>query len=337
MSTWKGINHSRMTPTMERALRPVEFKVLHVVRRMIPDGQRRKLSQAEIAKRAKVSEGTVSRAMRALAEGKFIKRYFLGKGRGNGYELEVLPPREQLQLPLPAPEKTSPGDPSEESFSSGVTEPQTPPEKGSPQDRSILMSHAHEQQQRGGALEQTSETDQGAGQLAPETIEALLERGVSEKTLADIAARNPGYTPADVAAVFGDAHEKPNAHTPPGLAFWALATGQKIYVPRATADAPERPARGKLRRDDNRPMTAEEAEAYFKAAAARQAAERDAERPAPPVEPYRGEPPSSPPSSPPPPNSDPAFDPALRGSRRLGPAAERARQQRQRGRHQAGD
>lgn len=169
MNTWKGVSHARMTRSMS-ALRGGEYKVLAAVRRLIPDGERRKFSQADIAKRARVSEGTVSEAMKAL-DGAYLRRHFLGRGRGRGYEIEVLPPPEQ-QLPLPfeAPRKGSESDPYDRSFSSGIPTPQTPPNKGSDSDPSIFLDHAHEQQHAGADALTEPQPDSPPNPPAPTNI-----------------------------------------------------------------------------------------------------------------------------------------------------------------------
>jgi biotin operon repressor len=89
MSTWQGISHTRLTRSTE-SLPPAAYKVLGVLRRVIPDGQRRKMSQADIARRAKISRSTVAEAMRSL-DGIYLARHYLGLGRGKGYEIEMLP------------------------------------------------------------------------------------------------------------------------------------------------------------------------------------------------------------------------------------------------------
>lgn len=247
MSTWKGISHARMTRSMH-ALRGGEYKVLAAIRRLIPDGERRKISQLDIADRAGVSEGTVSAAMRSL-DGAYIKRHYLGRGRGRGYEIEVLPPPEQRAgQPVSAPAKGSNSELSQRSFFSGIEEPQTPPEKTSDRDPSILMSHAHEQQQQpGGHAEPADEarSGQAAQGLAPETIAALQGRKAHAKTIANIAARFPGLRPAQVEAAYLIVEERSRRRpvdTVEGLLFSILADGQMPTAPRPRPDPPPEPA-----------------------------------------------------------------------------------------------
>jgi hypothetical protein len=90
---YDDISYSRMTRSMEQSLSASEFKILAVLRRLIPDGRRRKLSNAIIARHACVSEGTVSIAIRAM-DGVFLVRHALGDGRGGGFAIEMLPPPE---------------------------------------------------------------------------------------------------------------------------------------------------------------------------------------------------------------------------------------------------
>jgi hypothetical protein len=254
MSRWKGISHARTTRAMERALSPAEFKVVAVVRRLIPDGQRRPLSQAEIAAKASVSEGTVSRTMRKV-DGLFFRRHFIGKGRGKGFEIEVIAPAEQPQAPAAALKKGSLTDPSLESIPSGVPMPQTAPEKGSLSDPCIFLDHGHEQQQQqtGQSAQTEPDSAEPTGQLAPETIAALTAAGAHPRLIARVARHNPACTPEDVAAATAAANLKatadPRWHTPPGLALDCLANAQRVIVPRPRSSAPdERPARPRGRR-----------------------------------------------------------------------------------------
>jgi hypothetical protein len=248
MSTWRGISHGRTTRAMERTLSPAEFKVVAVVRRLIPDGQRRKISQADIARKACVGEGTVSRTMRKVDE-VFFRRHFVGRGRGNGYEIEALPPAEHLRLPVAAPEKPSTRDRSLETAQSGTPMPQTAPEKGSLANLSIFMSHAHEQQQQTAAPPpEADRAPEPAAQLAPETIAALESAGAHPKLIARVAANNPACTPAQVATQVAAAQAKPNAHTPPGLALECLANRQQVIIPRPRPEPSETPPASEKRR-----------------------------------------------------------------------------------------
>lgn len=219
-----------------------EHKVLAALRRKIPDGERRKLSNEEIWKESGVgSEGTVSVAVRRLADLGYIQRHFLGRGRGRGYEIEVVSPREQqLKTHFGTPEKGSLTDPLGRSFLSGDPTPQTPPKKGSLTDPSIFYIHDHEQQQQLGAdSEIPVRTPELTGQLAPETVAALEQAGAHVKLIQRVARANPTCTPGDVAAALAAASAKPNAHTPPGLALECLASNQPVIRPRAVATRTE--------------------------------------------------------------------------------------------------
>lgn len=289
MSTWKGISHARMTRSMQ-GLRGGEYKVLAAVRRLIPDGQRRKLSQALIARKAAVSEGTVSAAMKQL-DGLYLKRHYLGRGRGNGYEIEMLPPTEQqLALPLEAPAKGSNSDPSDRSFLSGVPEPQTPPQKGSDSDPSLFYDHAHEQQQRGGPESEVADSSDPP-QLAPETIAALKAANAHEKLIARVARDNPACTPADVAAELAAAELKAAtgySHTPPGLALEALARRQTVVPPRASsgeAAAPAKKPRGRAAPPRDEPVDNNEIARWLDQQGVPYARDGHERRPA---EPWRG-------------------------------------------------
>jgi hypothetical protein len=208
-------------------------KVLATLRRLIPDGARRKIPQDEIARKACVSEGTVSSAMRLL-DGAYLVRHFIGRGRGNGYEIELLPPPEQRPLGvLGTPPKGSISDPCDRSFSSGVPTPQEAAQKGSEIDPSIFSLHAHEQQQQTAANPSgESEPTGQADQLSPETIDALKAANADAKVIARVAANNPACTPDDVARALARAKEKPNSYLPPGLALHTLSYGQEIALPR---------------------------------------------------------------------------------------------------------
>lgn len=244
MSTWKGISHGRTTRAMEQTLSPAEFKVVAVVRRLVPDGEKRRISQATIAAKAKVSEGTVSRTMRKV-DSVFFRRHFAGNGRGNGYEIEAIPISEQLALPLAAPNKGSLTQDPLESRECPVPTPQTTDTKESLRDPCIFYDQTHEQQQQQTPAHANSGSASGqAEQLAPETVAALEKAGTNPKVIKRIAEGNPGCTPADVAAAVAGAHEKPNVHTPLGLALECLARGQRVITPRPVAapetNAPER-------------------------------------------------------------------------------------------------
>lgn len=336
MSTWKGVSHARMTRSMS-ALRGGEYKVLAAVRRLIPDGARRKISQAEIAARAGVSEGTVSAAMRRL-DGAYLTRHLLGRGRGAGYEIELLPPPEQAAAAgLSTPPKGSNSDPCNRSFSDGVPTPQAPPEKGSDSDPSLFLDHAHEQQQQPGAQPQADNQEE-APALAAETIAALQAANAHPKLIQRVAEHNPGCTPADVARALAAAGVKPNAHTPPGLALEALARRQEVVPPRPLearpADEPRRPRGGRAPAGEVVDPAA--ARAWLEEqglpvtpppdAPAAPAAPREPHRP---PAPYLGPPPPPErvvvPGAPPPVARAPIERPPP-GQRRLGVIAERARE-----------
>jgi hypothetical protein len=227
-----------MTRSMD-GLYGCEYKVLATIRRLIPDGQRRKVSQADIARRANVSPSTVSETVRKI-DRVFIRLHFVGKGRGGGYEIEVISPIGPLPTEPSAPKKPSLSEDCNRSFSSGVATPQTPEEKTSLSDHSIFLDHAHEQQQTAAPSTGAGSDESGqADQLAPETITALAEAGAHPKLIQRVAAANPGCSPADVAAALAGAHAKPTAHTPPGLALECLANRQPVITPRLIA--PPRP------------------------------------------------------------------------------------------------
>lgn len=236
MSKWKGISHGRMTRAMEQSLSPAEFKVLAVVRRIIPDGQRRMISQFEIARRARVSESTVSATMRKV-DGIFTRRFLIGIGRGRGYEIEMIPPAEQLRMPLSSPRKGSLTDPSSETSVEGIETAQTASKEGSLTDPAIFYDHNHEQQQQAAAQTGAERNAGQADQLAPETIAALEKAGAHPKLIARIAANNPNCSPAQVAEALLAAEQKSNCHTLPGLALECLARAQRVVVPRARAES----------------------------------------------------------------------------------------------------
>lgn len=229
MSNWRGTNHSRMTRSMEWALSPAEFKIIAVLRRSIRDGQRRRISQREIARRARVSESTVSVAIRRL-DGIYLQRRFIGRGRGGGYEIEMLPPPEMRHPRRRTPQNGSLSDPFLDPQELGIETRQTAPKDGSLSDPSILYDHDHEQQQ------QTAPPTK-SDQLAPETIAALEQAGAHPSLIARIAANSPTCSPADVAAAIEAAEQKPNSHTPLGLALECLARAQRVIAPRPRRDS----------------------------------------------------------------------------------------------------
>lgn len=250
MSTWTGTSHARMTRSM-RSLPGGTYKVLATLRRLIPDGARRKVSHDMISRVAQVSESTVSAAMDKL-DGAFIIRHYLGKGRGNGYEIEMLPPPEQRPV---TPRKGSISDPSQRSFFSGITMPQEAENKGSDIDPSIIYDQDHkQQQQRASQFTQTctiNASDQGVPTLPEATLTALTAAGAHPKLIRRIAEAKPACTPEDVAAALASATAKPGVHTPPGLALECLAQNQLVIAPRAVSAAPEGQPR-RRRNDDDR-------------------------------------------------------------------------------------
>lgn len=250
MSTWTGTSHARMTRSM-RSLPGGTYKVLATLRRLIPDGARRKVSHDMISRVAQVSEGTVVTAMREL-DGAFIIRHSLGKGRGNGYEIEMLVPPEQRPV---APRKGSISDPSQRSFFSGITMPQEAEKEGSIIDPSIIYDQDHkQQQQRASQFTQActiNASDQGVPTLPEATLTALTAAGAHPKLIRRIAEAKPACTPEDVAAALASATAKPGVHTPPGLALECLAQNQLVIAPRAVSAAPEGQPR-RRRNDDDR-------------------------------------------------------------------------------------
>lgn len=88
--SYDGLSHSRMTRSMEQRLTASEFKVLAVLRRLIPDGHRKTISNADIAKRAMLSESMVSTTIRAM-DGTFLRRHAIAPA---GFAIEILPPPE---------------------------------------------------------------------------------------------------------------------------------------------------------------------------------------------------------------------------------------------------
>jgi hypothetical protein len=222
-----------MTRSMQ-AMPGGAHKVLTTLRRLIPDGARRKIPQNEIAKKACVSEGTVSSAMRLL-DGPYLIRHPLGRGRGRGYEIELLPPPEQRPpAALSTPQKGSISDPCDRSFSSGVPTPQEAAQKGSEIEPSTFSLHAHEQQQQTATPPDATNEPEPAAQLAPETIAALKAANADAKVIARVAANFPACTPDDVAQALARAPQKPNSYLPPGLALHCLSYGQEIALPRQT-------------------------------------------------------------------------------------------------------
>jgi hypothetical protein len=256
MSEWKGVSHTRLTRSTE-SLPLAAYKVLGVLRRVIPDGQRRKMSQAEIARRAEISRSTVAGAMRSL-DGIYLARYFLGQGRGNGYEIEMLPLPERCPTrPLSAPDKRPESDLCDRSLTDGITEPETAKNKCTESDLSTLLVHAHEQQQQTTGPDSAADSaPEPAAQLAPETIAALESAGAHPKLIARVAANNPACTPHQVAATVAAAQAKPNAHTPPGLALECLANRQQVIVPRPRPEPSEPPPAGEKWRGGRVPYDA---------------------------------------------------------------------------------
>jgi hypothetical protein len=89
---YEGVECARITESME-SLPTAAYKLLGVLRRIIPDETRRAMTQAEIAAESGMSRGTVASALKVL-DGRFIRIHSHGKGRGKGCEIEMLLPPE---------------------------------------------------------------------------------------------------------------------------------------------------------------------------------------------------------------------------------------------------
>jgi hypothetical protein len=106
-----GLSHARLTRAMTQAKLPPAYRVLLAeIARVVPIGAWRHLSHDTLRTRLRLSESTVSRGMRALAEAPvpFIERRWVADaGRGRpGYQIRYLGPPE-LRRPSPAPRAES--------------------------------------------------------------------------------------------------------------------------------------------------------------------------------------------------------------------------------------
>jgi hypothetical protein len=98
MSTAKTARHARMTESMEQQLSIAEFKILAVLRRLIPDGKRRKLATATVASEAGFSKRRVLVAIRAM-DGKFLVHHPSSNQRDGSVLIEMLLPPELREEP----------------------------------------------------------------------------------------------------------------------------------------------------------------------------------------------------------------------------------------------
>jgi hypothetical protein len=179
----------------------------------------------------------------------------------------------------------------------------------------------------GGGGGRMRESDQGDQTPEHQAIrQALIEFGVPADVAEDLA---PRATLAQLANLQASAAER--AADP---VAWVIA-GVRAGRGKPAAPLPAATQRPERRRGPGGPRddaaAEEERRASLRAFAERQAAERAAEAvpPAPPPRPYLGPPPPPAAAPPPPPSIGPLFDRSQRGTRRLGPAAERARERRQ--------
>src|SRR5690242_21348541 len=128
---WRGTRHARLTRSMLTARMPQSARqTLAALRYLLRDQETRCISHAGIAKKARLSEGSVSPAMRILAGEdpayptiKFIDRAWVadnGRGRA-GYAITMLPPSELRQA---HPPQAQPLDCSMPSVAAGFFDPE---------------------------------------------------------------------------------------------------------------------------------------------------------------------------------------------------------------------
>jgi hypothetical protein len=101
MSNEDGAPFARMTESMEQQLSIAEFKTLAVLRRLIPDGERRELSIAAIARDVRrISKGRLLSAIRVM-DGRFIICHPSSDLPDGSVLIEMLLPPELREEPAP--------------------------------------------------------------------------------------------------------------------------------------------------------------------------------------------------------------------------------------------
>jgi hypothetical protein len=211
-----------------------EYKILAVLRRIIPDGETRQISQADIARRARVSEGTVSPAMRALEARGYLERERPTKFvRGSGYAITIVPLPEVRGRAIPRHgmhQKGSESDPTPEVQVCGFGTPQTGEFQGSNSDPSNNHDHVlHEQQQH---TPPTSEKS---------FAEKLTEQGAHPRVIERILAHPQNQNVAAFLSDLAAASERRGVEDPLALTLEVWAAGQRVRKPRGRR-VPEQPA-----------------------------------------------------------------------------------------------
>lgn len=215
---YRGHRHGRMTRSMVRGLSKIQRLVLLELRYRLRDGETKHISQYDLSKATRLSEASVSTAMRQLAgQSVTIKgvvheppaRAFIRRERvddtGNGrpgYLITMLPPPEQRTTAAPPPEATpcpreSEGlqltlwdlagsssdreDVTPEALTEGITPPDQEVTQGSPDDPSIFL-YTHTDQEEGSRstpIEKTATNALRAFLLSEPTMDRNLALSIS--------------------------------------------------------------------------------------------------------------------------------------------------------------
>ena len=270
--TRSGVRHFRGTPsTFALALGP--FKVCMAIRYLLADGEAGELTQAEIARLARVSQSTVNAAVNGWLDddGKplddapiIVERVARSDIRGLRWRF----------TPRVLPEVLA-NDGAWHGSATDQAPPAPPAPTSTPQnaraDRSAADQHEdHDQYDQ----QQHDPAPKAPGLSANQALLYNALRAhptIGHKTAMRLIARHPTRTPDEFAADLAAAQKRPNVPSPLGLVLHCWLAGEALYAPRmsppaqeltdGTADAsqprPAAPARRRAAPDGGRRRAAE--------------------------------------------------------------------------------
>jgi hypothetical protein len=255
---WRGTRHARIPRSILAARIPKSAKeCLVALRYLIPDGETKRISHDTIARRAGLSEGSVSPAMKILAGEhpnyphiRFVTRDWQQDGHGQpGFAITMLPPPELRKTAsvAPIPGVADPGagasfcahegsesDPVDHEANVGSADQHAEDSLGSDSDPSNLQ-HAwnHEQQQHVGLVLDDGDAEyRAAGEEAPADIpqEAFIS------AWRQIQVTNPRYSARDFRKDLDLAAERPDVRDPIRLVVAVRSRGEPLYSQEALND-----------------------------------------------------------------------------------------------------
>lgn len=288
--TYQRRRHARLTRSMKN-LAPAVLCILTELRYRLADGERRAISNAELAVATGYSEGYISAALRWLA-GEAIFPYYPAMAtepavpfiertrgaRGQPSLITMLPPPE-LRTPEPSPElstlstkdqqddlilqqKDHPADPLPKTRFDQEPSDDSRIRKDHPADPSIFLVTCTQQQQSDHTHMSASPEEADAPPPAA-TIAALLAND-DPTVVGEILRANPRLTVDEFHDQVAAAEQRSHLHTPRGAVLAVLRLGKRIRPGRTAPPPPREPKR---RRDRSLGTSAAELGAYFSAAA----------------------------------------------------------------------